>query len=210
MFQYNPTVNDRSAEILANASTNAAQIQAQGMQNFGQSIGQSIGNAMESLGEGVQKRREDLAKVETSMAAGEAMMNLSQQFGPDGELFRQSYSEALAKAGKNADKIAGATAAHAPFFDSLMSMKQEQARMDGYKDLADYKSSLGGSSTDTAATPKYDFNYATQFNKALYDSGITNPEQRKQKFNEAGIGHLYEKFINPPKQNMGFFGPVTE
>lgn len=206
MFQYNPTVTDRSGEILANASTNAAQIQAQSMQN----LGQSIGNAMASLGEGVQKRREDLAKVETSMAAGEAMMKLSQQFGPDGELFRQSFSDSLTKAGKNPDKIAGAVAAHTSVFDSLMSMKREQARMDGYKDLADYKSSLGGSSTDTAATPKYDFNYATQFNKALYDNGITDPEQQKQKFNEAGIGHLYEKFINPPKQNMGFFGPVTQ
>lgn len=146
MFAYNPTVNDRSGEILAQGIMQQNAIRASQQQE----LAGNIGDAIASIGQGLQKRREDLAKVETSMAAGEAMMKLSQQFGPDGELFRQSYSEALAKAGKNADKIAGATAAHAPFFDSLMKMRTQQAQYDAALELHRQKQALGGSGSSTS------------------------------------------------------------
>lgn len=145
-MQYAPPIQTNAGNILANASANAAEIQSEAMQNFGQ----SIGNAMAALGEGVQKRREDLAKVETSMAAGEAMMKLSQQFGPDGELFRQSFSDSLTKAGKNPDKIAGAVAAHTSVFDSLMKMRTQQAQYDAALELHRQKQALGGSGSSTS------------------------------------------------------------
>lgn len=151
MFAYNPTVQDRSGEIIANASNTAAQIQFEGMQNFGQ----SLGNAMQSLGEGIQKRREDAAKLQTSMSAGEAMMNLSQQFGPEGEQFRQSFTDSLTKAGNNPDKIAGTVAAHTTYFDDLMARRRQQSQYDAALELARQKQALGltgGSGSSSQST----------------------------------------------------------
>lgn len=78
MFSYNPTVNDRSGEILTSASTNAAAIQLQGMQ----SLSQGIGNAMESLGEGYAKANENKM---TSEYLDQMANFYSQTMGPDGK-----------------------------------------------------------------------------------------------------------------------------
>jgi hypothetical protein len=59
---YNPATSDRSAEILTNASNQAASIQLQGMQNLGNSIaamGQSYAN-------GITKSRENAIKYDTA------------------------------------------------------------------------------------------------------------------------------------------------
>ena len=206
MFAYNPTVNDRSGEILGAGVTNAANIQAQGMQTFGQSVGQGLAAMGEGIAGGMNKAAEKAIKYKAAAGMLDAYRRNADVFGLSVEDLDAMEKQKI----NDPDALIGALTVTGAIAENNMSMKREQARMDGYKDLADYKSSLGAASTDTAATPKYDFNYATQFNKALYDNGITDPEQQKQKFNEAGIGHLYEKFINPPKQNMGFFGPVTQ
>lgn len=200
MFAYNPTVQDRSGEIIASAANNASEIYAQGMQNFGQ----SIGSAMQSIGEGIQKRREDAAKLQTSMSAGEAMMNLSQQFGPEGEQFRQSFTDSLTKAGNNPDKIAGTVAAHTTYFDDMLSRRRESARMDNYKDLADYKASLGGPGTSTTpAAPKLDAQYGREFYMGLRNNGRSH-EQALQDMRNAGLNWAINDIERP--QNQGFFG----
>ena len=75
---YNPSVNDRSGEIYANAATNAAAIQFEGMQQFGQ----SIGNTMESLSEGYAKAQENKM---TSDYLDEMARFYSRVKGPDGQ-----------------------------------------------------------------------------------------------------------------------------
>lgn len=139
-MNYNPAITDRSAEIYSNAANNAAQIQLQGMQSFGQ----SIGSAMQSLTDGYSKARDNAAKLETSMSAGQAMMNLSQQYGAEGEMFRESFARSLQAAGNNPDKIAGVTAAHTSYFDALMAKDKMKYQYDQSLELARQKQALGG------------------------------------------------------------------
>lgn len=207
-MQYNPTP-DRSAEILANAGNNASQITAQGNANLQNSLTSSFNTVMGMVNKRVEQNNEDNAKMQQSMASGQAMMSLSDNYGDQGQKFKTSLAKALEDTKGNANKMSGAVMAHAAEFEN---MQKQQTAVKTYAALSNV---YAGRASATAAAkaaqpPKYDFNYATEFNKALYDNGITDLEQRKQKFNEAGVGHLWEKFINPPKQNMGFFGPVTQ
>lgn len=155
MFAYNPAVTDRSAEILTSANNQAAAIQLQGMQNFSQ----SLGNAMQSLGDGYAKARDNAAKLETSMAAGQAMMNLSQQFGAEGEMFRESFAKSLQDAGNNPDKIAGVTAAHTSYFDALMAKDKMKYQYDQSLELARQKQALGGGGAVGSGMTTLNLNY---------------------------------------------------
>ena len=127
MFAYNPTP-DRSGEILGNAGTNAAQIRAQGSVAAAQSVSDAITNISNMYMKKQEQNKQDTAKLESSMATGQAMMNLSQQYGTEGATFRQSLSDALNQAGKNPDKIAGATAAHLTYFDNMMAKDKTKAQ----------------------------------------------------------------------------------
>jgi hypothetical protein len=125
---YAPSVNDRSGEILGNAGTNAAQIRAQGSVAAAQSVSDAITNISNMYMKKQEQNKQDTAKLESSMATGQAMMNLSQQYGTEGATFRQSLSDALNQAGKNPDKIAGATAAHLTYFDNMMAKDKTKAQ----------------------------------------------------------------------------------
>ena len=59
---YNPSVNDRSGEILAGYQTNAANASAQGAMALGESL-QSVGN---SIAGGMTKARENAIKYDTA------------------------------------------------------------------------------------------------------------------------------------------------
>jgi hypothetical protein len=56
---YNPAVNDRSGEILANATANAAQIRAQGMMAMGEGIGDGLAAIGGGLSQGMTKSQEN-------------------------------------------------------------------------------------------------------------------------------------------------------
>ena len=56
---YNPSVNDRSGEILGNAQANAAQIRAQGMMAMGQGIGDGLAAIGSGLSKGMAKSQEN-------------------------------------------------------------------------------------------------------------------------------------------------------
>jgi len=56
---YAPTVNDRSGEILANATANAAQIRAQGMMAMGEGIGDGLAAIGGGLSQGMTKSQEN-------------------------------------------------------------------------------------------------------------------------------------------------------
>ena len=93
MFQYNPTVTDRSGEILANASTNAAQIQSEAMQNFGQSIGDAIASIAgmysdRKMAEAKASSYDDIGKIlaggmfSNNPEAAQAFSNIAKQKDP--------------------------------------------------------------------------------------------------------------------------------
>ena len=56
---YNPSVNDRSGEILGNAQANAAQIRAQGMMAMGEGIGDGLAAIGSGLSAGMTKGQEN-------------------------------------------------------------------------------------------------------------------------------------------------------
>jgi hypothetical protein len=59
MFAYNPTVNDRSGEILGAYTANAAETRAEGMQSFGKSIGEGLAGLGGGIGGAMEKAAEN-------------------------------------------------------------------------------------------------------------------------------------------------------
>lgn len=127
MFAYNPTP-DRSGEILGNAGAASAEIRRQGNVAAAQAVSDAITNISNMYMKKQEQNKQDTAKLESSMAAGQAMMNLSQQYGTEGETFRQSLGDALKQAGNNPDKISGATLAHMSYFDNMMAKDKTKAQ----------------------------------------------------------------------------------
>lgn len=149
MFAYNPTP-DRSGEILGNAGVASAEIRRQGNVAAAQAVSNAITNISNMYMKKQEQNKQDTAKLESSMAAGQAMMNLSKNYGTEGENFRTSLNDALIKAGNNPDKIAGATAAHMSYFETMMAKDKMNTQYNSALKLAQQKQALGlGGSSPT-------------------------------------------------------------
>lgn len=204
-MQYAPPISSNIGNILANAGANSAQTYMQGMQNFGQSIGKGLEKVGDSVGDALNDVRANAIKYDTAAGMLDTYKQNAEALGLDMQMLQgieQKYAN-------KPNELIGALTVVGKIGENNLDIQKAE------KTYAALSNVYAGKASATAAAkaalpPKYDLNYATEFNKALYDNGITDPEQRKQKFNEAGIGHLYDKFINPPKQNMGFFGPITQ
>lgn len=138
---YAPSVNDRSGEILANASTNAAALQMQAMQ----SLGQSFANLGDSFNDSLQQSRERTAKLEGLQATGQAMQNILPQYGEEGMALANSLAQDLQKAGNNPDKQAGVFMAYQPAVQNIQSRYNQQVQYDAALELHRQKQALGGS-----------------------------------------------------------------
>jgi len=130
-MQYNPTP-DRSAEILANAGNNASQITAQGNANLQNSLTSSFNTVMGMVNKRVEQNNQDNAKMQQSMAAGQAMMSLSDNYGDQGQKFKTSLAKALEDTKGNANKMSGAVMAHAA---ELENMQKQQTVKKQYEAL---------------------------------------------------------------------------
>ena len=73
----------------------------------------------------VEQNQEDNAKMQQSMASGQAMMSLSDNYGAQGEKFKTSLAKALEDTKGNANKMSGAVMAHAAEFENMQ--KQQTA-----------------------------------------------------------------------------------
>jgi len=138
---YNPAVNDRSAEILTSANNQAAAIQLRGMENLGNSlseIGKSYGDAFYK---NAAAARENAAKADTNLGTAEAIDSIYGTYGSPEQ--RQTFREGLNKMSGNQDKSSGFLAMHVQTANALVdlnrSKQMQQAQIDGYKDLYDYK-----------------------------------------------------------------------
>lgn len=123
---YNPSVNDNSGQILGQATANAAAIQAQGTAQFSQNLTDSFNTVMGMVNKRVEKNQADNSKMQQSMASGQAMMSLSDNYGEQGEKFKTSLAKALEDTKGNPDKMSGAVMAHAAEFENMQ--KQQLAR----------------------------------------------------------------------------------
>lgn len=104
MFAYNPQVNDRSGEILAEFQTNAANLRAQGMANMGQSIGEGLESIGSSIAGGMTKARENAIKYDTAAGMLDTYKENAGALGLDLNML-ESMEQKLAG---NPDKLIGA------------------------------------------------------------------------------------------------------
>jgi hypothetical protein len=125
-MQYAPAVTDRSAEIYAQGANNAANLRAQGVANMQNSLTSSFNTVMGMVNKRVEKNQADNSKMQQSMASGQAMMSLSDNYGEQGEKFKTSLAKALEDTKGNPDKMSGAVMAHAAEFENMQ--KQQLAR----------------------------------------------------------------------------------
>ncbi len=144
MFAYNPTVNDRSGEILGAYTASAANTRAEGMQNFGQSIGKGLEKIGDSVGDAITKSQANTAKLQGIQATGSAMQAILPQYGEQGMALGQALQSELGKAGNNPDKMAGAMMAFMPAMENLQSRYNQKAQYDSALELARQKAALGG------------------------------------------------------------------
>lgn len=202
MFAYNPAVNDRSGEILGNATSNAATSRAQGMIAMGQGIGDGIAALGEGIGGMVQDARDKTAKLEGIASTGQALMDILPTYGEEGMALGAALTDNLTRAGNNPDKLAGAMMAFMPAVQNLQSRYNQQASIESYKDLADYKASLGGPGTSTTTAPKLDAQYGREFYMGLRNNGRTH-QQALEDMRNAGLNWAINDIERP--QNQGFF-----
>ena len=142
-MQYAPAVTDRSAEIYAQGASNATNIRAQGQANFQNSLTSSFNTAMGMVNKRIEKNETDNAKMQQSMASGQAMMSLSDNYGEQGQKFKMSLGKALEDTKGNPDKMSGAVMAHAAEFENMQQIARQNAQYDRAYQLAQQKAALG-------------------------------------------------------------------
>ena len=150
-MQYAPAVTDRSAEIYAQGANNATNIRAQGQANFQNSLTSSFNTAMGMVNKRIDKNNEDNAKMQQSMASGEAMMSLSDNYGDQGQKFKTSLAKALEDTKGNPNKMSGAVMAHAAEFEN---MQKQQTAAKTYEALGNvYAGRASATAAAKAAQP---------------------------------------------------------
>ena len=140
MFAYNPTVNDRSGEILGAAQANAANIQAQGMQNFGQSIGKGLAGLGGGLGDAFNKMQDNAAKANGNVGLAQALNDMYSQYGTPEQ--QSAFAQGLESVGNNPDKQAAYLTAHFGNINNIWKQNNMNAQYDNALNLANYKSQL--------------------------------------------------------------------
>ena len=138
---YNPTP-DRSAEIIAAAGNNTAQITAQGNANFQNQLTSSFNTAMGMLSKNVESKNADAAKANTNAGTAEAMDQIYGTYGTPQQ--RKDFLTGLEKVSGNQDKTAGYIAQHQQTGQALVQMAATNNQYDRAYKLAKQKAALGG------------------------------------------------------------------
>jgi hypothetical protein len=150
MFAYNPTVQDRSGELIAQGMNNASAMQMEGMQNFGQGLGQGLSSLGSTYADSMSKARENAAKANTNLGVGEAIASIYRTYGTPEQY--QDYITGLDRHAKDQDKLSGYNSVHVQTANALMDMARTQSQAAAYLDLARQKAALGGGTSGTAAS----------------------------------------------------------
>ena len=143
---YNPSVNDRSGEILGAFQASAAETRAQGMQNFGQSIGEGLAAMGSGIAGGITKTGEQAIKYKTAAGMLDAYRSNADAFGFD----LNALNAMEEKYAKDPDKLLGALTVLGEIGNSNMSLQRQQASYDLALELHRQKQALGGSGSSTS------------------------------------------------------------
>jgi hypothetical protein len=202
-MQYAPAVTDRSAEIYAQGANNAANLRAQGVANMQNSLTSSFNTVMGMVNKRVEQNNQDNAKMEQSMASGQAMMSLSDNYGEQGEKFKISLAKALEDTKGNANKMSGAVMAHAAEFENMQ--KQQLAR-EQYTALGNaYAGKAAATAAAKAAQPdKMNAETIRSYARDAAAQGATQDQIKAGLLNGFGQWAVDAVF---PQAKQGFWGP---
>lgn len=139
---YNPTVTDRSGEILAGYQMKAADIDMQTKQFLGEQIG-NVGTALTGV---LQKKQEDASKATSIGEALNTMQATLPTYGPEGVALQDIITKRMAGAGNNLDKMSGIYMAFQPAVQNLQSRFNQNLQYNNALQLAQQKAALGSGS----------------------------------------------------------------
>jgi hypothetical protein len=202
-MQYAPAVTDRSAEIYAQGANNATNIRAQGQANFQNSLTSSFNTAMGMVNKRIEQNQTDNAKMEQSMASGQAMMSLSDNYGDQGEKFKVSLGKALEETKGNPNKMSGAVMAHAAEFEN---MQKQQTATKTYEALGNaYTGKAAATAAAKAAQPdKMNAETIRSYAADAAAQGATQDQIKAGLLNGYGQWAVDAVF---PQAKQGFWGP---
>jgi hypothetical protein len=136
---YNPTVNDRSGEILAAYQIKAAEQDMQTKQFLGEQIG-NVGTALTGV---LEKKQEEASKATAIGEALNTMQSTLPTYGAEGVALQQIITKRMADAGNNLDKMSGIYMASVPAMENLRSRFIQNNQYTQALNLAKQKAALG-------------------------------------------------------------------
>jgi hypothetical protein len=136
---YNPSVNDRSGEILAAYQIKAAEQDMQTKQFLGEQIG-NVGTALTGV---LKQKQEDAAKATSIGEALNTMQSTLPTYGAEGVALQQIITKRMADAGNNLDKMSGIYMASVPAMENLRSRFIQNNQYTQALNLAKQKAALG-------------------------------------------------------------------
>ena len=136
---YNPSVNDRSGEILAGYQMQAADMRLAQQQQQAESFANVAGSLTSAIADSQAKT----AKLQGIQATGSAMQAILPQYGEEGMALGQALQSELGKAGTNPDKMAGAMMAFMPAMENLQSRFNQNNQYTQALNLAKQKAAFG-------------------------------------------------------------------
>ena len=203
MFAYNPQVTDRSGEIYLAGANNASAIQARGIENATNTVTSSLNTAMGMVNKRIEKNETDNAKLKQTTATGQAMMNIADNYGEDGQKFKVNLATALKDNANDANKMAGTVMAYANDLENLQKIKTAEKT---YAALGNAYLGKAQAAADVKAAqpPKMNAETIRAYAADAAAQGAT-PDQIKAGLMK-GYGQWAVDTVYPqPKQN--FWGP---
>ena len=194
MFAYNPTVNDRSGEILGAYTASAANTRAEGMQNFGQSIGKGLEKIGDSVGDALNDVKANAIKYDTAAGMLDTYKQNAEALGLDMQMLQgieQKYAN-------KPNELIGALTVVGKIGENNLDIQKAE------KTYAALSNVYAGKASATAAAkaaqpPKLDANYARQAYQSLRSRNYTH-EQAIEGMNAGGMNWGVQ-YINRPESN---------
>jgi hypothetical protein len=151
----------------------------------------------------VDQNNEDNAKMQQSMASGQAMMSLSDNYGDQGQKFKTSLAKALEDTKGNANKMSGAVMAHAAEFEN---MQKQQTAAKTYEALGKaYTGKAAATAAAKAAQPdKMNAETIRSYARDAAAQGATQDQIKAGLLNGFGQWAVDAVF---PQAKQGFWGP---
>lgn len=220
MFNYNPTVNDNSGQITAGYQTKSAEITAAGNEalakgimdgatsaiggiagaatgfNTAGMITDAKGNSIPGLGDALNDVKAKAIKYDTAAGMLDAYRSNADAFGFDMnalDAMEQKYA-------KDPDKLLGALTVLGEIGNNNMSMQREQARMNSYKDLYDYKAA--NAPVKPPAAPKFNTGEARAFAAQAKAQNLTDDQIKEGLRNTLGPWAESAVYGNPNAGNF--------